>query len=204
MARGAIALGRVVEQAESAQFLRRQRRLAFLPVVVLAAERMEFGVLGLEGGERLAHALQRRLRIVEHVAAIQRSEVAQIGTAFELVDDRRRVGIGHFERGGERLQGLVGQSGGAAVAKKAAIRAAIRIEIECGCERCVHKRGRIAKPGQIHVRAAQRHGRSVIGPRVALVRRERKGGDMARGTGLPARDRQGRVVENLFSQLRRC
>ena len=107
---------------------------------------------------------------------------------------RGGIGVGHLERGDERLLRLLGEVGGAAVAKKAPGRRAVGGEVEGRGIRAVHQRRRGAQAGQVHVRAAERH-------REAVGACERVVGNVAGGARLLAGHRQRRVREDLLAHL---
>src|SRR5262249_2337295 len=154
MARRTVALRGIVEERETVQLLLRQSRLATLPVVVLARERMKLFVLSLEGGDRLTHALQSRLRIIEYGAAVQRFEICKIGARAQPRDHRGGIVVRHLQRVGEGRNGLVGERRGAAVTKEAAVGSAVGVEIEFRRERHIDQRRRVAKPGRVAERSA--------------------------------------------------
>ena len=171
------------------------------PVVVLAGEGMKFAALSLKGGQRLPHALQRRVRVVQHFRAVQRGEIREIRPPFQPLDDGRRIGICHFERGNEGLDRLIGQGGCAAVAKESAVGIAVGIKIERRRERCVHQGRRIAKSRFVHVWAAQGHRQTMVRAFIAWISRKGIGRHMAGGARLSARRRQRLVLEDLLTEL---
>jgi hypothetical protein len=144
MAGVAVAVARVVEKLQALQLGRRQGRRAVLEGVELARERAKAGVFRFVGGERCADRGQRLRRIGEHGGAEHRLELCQVGPAEEALLHFGGAAVGHLEGVDERQLRLLGEVGGAAVAKEAAGRRAVGGEVEGRRVRGIHQRRRRA------------------------------------------------------------
>src|SRR6185436_2906165 len=194
MARGAIALLRIVEQRESAQLRIGQAHPAREERIVLAGVRRKFRqvflLILLQGEQR---ALESCLRRCKDLVAERGAKLARVGGPAQLVDNVDHRGVCHLVGREERSARLLQQRGCAAVAVETAGRRAFTVEEERGILREVLERGGVAETLHIQVDAAGRYHGVASERMIAFV--------TARAGDAPA-GRQRRVMEDLLAERR--
>ena len=193
MAGGAVALARLVEERQAAQLLRVERRPAAQEVVVAAAERMERRVLELEALQGEREAPEGAVDVVEHRRAEDGAELPGVGRARQPGHHLGPARVGHLDRVEQRLPGLVGERGGAAVPEEAADRRAVGLDVEGGVALQVADRHRLPDALAVESRPARLRGEGVR-------RAVRGGGVVAARARLAPRGRQRRVVVDALAE----